>query len=521
MPNVMISLEQVRNMVREAVDGPPDMNRIMNAKSIVHQLMMKEPDNWLFLMWMAGILNRLGEYPIAISLLYRAAQLTGESRADIHNNIGGMYRRLNRNDRALEEFMEGLKSKPDDPDILNNMATLYVNEGDPVTGEEYIKKALLINPGKPHPHWNNSLLQLEQENFGVGFSEYVWGHVTKDRPAKQYIDRRGRSVPWWYGQHVRTLVVFGEQGVGDEVMFLSMVSDIRLFCDKLILDVHPRLENLLKRTFSCDKDITIYGTRKEWDKIPDWGVEHEMDAKASLGTCAKYMRSNIALFPGTGFIKPNIEMTEEASRLIPGDGPLVGVAWIGGVMSTRKDQRAIPLDTLEPIFRSIPDARLLSLQYTNNKDDCDRFYDKTGIRIHHFPEWTETMFNQFYDVLSPEGTFIGRYKDKDQAKISMSGVPGSKLELVAGPAFDLDRLFSMINACRAVVTVNQSNVWFGGALGKPIFTLTPAKCAWRYGSRRRDTVWFKSVMQYRQTGDDWTTAIDNLSNDLRNFIYES
>lgn len=504
--------------MHEAVDGPPDMNKITTAEGVINQLLTKEPDNWMFHSWMAGIHNRVGKYPSALAHLFLASQMRTGKMPDIWNNIGGIYRRLNKNDRAREMFEKGLLESPDDPDILNNLGTLYVNEGTASDGMKYVDMALGVNPGKPHPHWNRSLLLLEQEQFAEGFSEYVWGHITRDRPSKQYVDSRGRNVHWWQGERVDTLVVFGEQGVGDETMFLSMVPDIRMFCNKLILDIHPRLVSIMKRTFASDPNIFLYGTRKEWDKVPEWAAEHIIDAKASLGTCAKFLRYDESLFPGKGYVIPNKVMTQEASWLIGGGGPLIGVSWVGGVMSTRKDLRAIPLKEMLPIFNMFPDARWMSLQYTPNGSDCEAIESTHGVKIYHFPDWTETTYQQYYDVYDSSNNRIARYHEKDQAKHAMLGMKGSRMEHIPGPAFDLDKLFSMINACDAVVTVNQSNVWFGGALGKPIFTLTPSRCAWRYGSTRTDTVWFKSVQQYRQVGDDWTPAIESLANDLRRFL---
>lgn len=519
MPSLVLTLDDIRRLVAEAVDGPPNQQKLNNVEGLVHQLLTKDPDNWMFLLWMAGILNRTGRFGVALALLARAGDLRGGGRADIHNNMGGIYRRLNLVDKAEAMFMLGLEEDPANPDILNNLATLYVNEGSASKGLEFINRALEINPGKPHPHWNGALMHLEQEDFAKGFDEYVWGHVTMDRPAKRYVDSRGRDVHWWYGQKVGTLLVFGEQGVGDEVMFLSMVPDILLFCDRLILDIHPRLMSVVKRTYRNDPRVIIYGTRKEWDIVPEWGSRYEIDAKASLGTCAKYLRYDKSLFPGTGWIEPNEELTQEAKWLIPGDGPLIGVSWVGGVLSTRKDLRAIPLSGLMPVFSSVQNARFMSLQYTAHGGECEELEKNTGIQVKHFPDWTETQYRQYYDVFNSDGVRIARYGEKEPAKQAMLGMQGARLELIPGPAFDLDRLMSMINACDAIVTVNQSNVWFGGALGKPVFTLTPSKAAWRYGKHgRSDTIWFKSVRQYWQEGDDWAPTVERLAADLKEFV---
>jgi hypothetical protein len=68
--------------------------------------------------------------------------------------------------------------------------------------------------------------------------------------------------------------------------------------------------------------------------------------------------------------------------------------------------------------------------------------------------------------------------------------------------------------------VNQSNVWFAGALGHPTLCLTPSKAAWRYGLDRPDTAWFASIRQYRQQGDDWQPAYQALIRDLQEHLWQ-
>jgi hypothetical protein len=69
----------------------------------------------------------------------------------------------------------------------------------------------------------------------------------------------------WDGDRGKRIVVYGEQGIGDEIMFASCVPDLQAMSELVVLDCHPRLTTLFKRSFGID----CYGTRK--DEWLNWG----------------------------------------------------------------------------------------------------------------------------------------------------------------------------------------------------------------------------------------------------------
>lgn len=516
MPIAVMTSGQLQAMVAEALDGPFDQRRLDISHEILTQAILKEPDSFWLNFWLAGVKNRVGDIIGSTALLQRCLGLEGARVLEVWNNLGSIWRRVNVTEKAREAFFNAHEADGENPDVLNNMGTLFVNEGDPKTGEKYLREAIAIQPGHTHANWNLSLCLLEQQIWGEGFERYVWGLATGDRPSKPYIDCTGRPVKWWNGEKVKTLVIYGEQGVGDETMFLSMVPDILEFCDTLIIDVHPRLYNIAKRSFLHYGNVFVYDTRKSYGESPEWCKQYKIDAKAPLATCAKYLRYDESLFVPAkgGYLKPSSMLINEARSMIGASGPVVGISWVGGVTTTRKDLRSIRLEELLPIFKANPDVTWVNLQYTDTTEEVMAFQERHGITIHTFPEWVITDHNRWYSV-SRDGNEIFRARDKEVAKQQTAGMTGITIEENRGPAFDLDRMFALIKVTDVIVTVNQSNVWFGGALGHPTMCLTPSRAAWRYGLERDDTAFFSSVRQYRQKHDGvWTQPIQELASDL-------
>ena len=336
--------------------------------------------------------------------------------------------------------------------------------------------------------------------------------MTGDRPRKRYVDKRGREVHWWDGKPTGTLVVYGEQGVGDEVMFASMVPDLQLLCDRLILDCHPRLEGIFKRSFP---GVIIRPTRKLYKEVPDWSSEYDIDAKHSIASTAKWLRYDEVLFPKRPYLEIDWNLADRISNQYSLKQNVVGISWVGGVHSTRKDLRAVHLKEWLPLFKANPDAIWVSLQYTSDHAEHDLKWlkDEHGIDVLRLPEYTETRYQESFDVLRGDEvmrTFTNKYQAKGYAKDN-----GWEMRHNKGPAFDLDRLFALMACCDAIVTVNNSTAHFAGAAGLKCFTLTPSAPAWRYGMGRRDMPFYSadSVVQYRQTADGW--PMDELAYDLQ------
>lgn len=514
MGMIQVTLDDIHAKIKRAIKEG-DNEAFQQAEGLLHQIINQNPDHWLPLFHLAGLKLHTGLHGEAVALFHRANELSGNKVPELFNNIGTCYRRENLDDKAEEYFLKALELKDDDPDLYNNLGTLHINNGDPEVAEDYFRKALALDPAHVHAHWNLGLALLEQEKFGEGFDEYAWGQFSKDRMNKDYGD-----ALWWDGKahNDGTLVVYGEQGIGDEIMFASMLEDVaRRYGGRIILDCHPRLESLLRRSFP---GITVYPTRKELT-CPDWAQKEQPTHKVAMGTMGRYVRREVADFPQRAYLRADPDLTAEYEtwlRLI-GPEPYLGLGWVGGHKKTRKDLRAIRLTEFVPLLEQVP-GTYLSLQYTaHGREDTRRVLEDSGHRIWHFPEVVEASMWEKWEIVSEDGEVLAEFNDKQIARSYQAGYrQPTTLRHTAGPAYNYDDTAAFVQAIHnlggVIVTVNTSLVHLCGALGVDCYTLTPNKPAWRYGLTRKDMVMYGSIRQYRQDkADNW--PFDDLITDLK------
>jgi len=73
---------------------------------------------------------------------------------------------------------------------------------------------------------------------------------------------------------------------------------------------------------------------------------------------------------------------------------------------------------------------------------------------------------------------------------------------------DFDGMAAMIDALYLVVTVDTSVGHVAGALGKPVWILTPFAANWRWGLERTSTRWYPTARLFRQRhAGDWTGVV--------------
>jgi Flp pilus assembly protein TadD len=87
-----------------------------------------------------------GDYAQAVALFGELAELDPR-RPDVLNTLGAALCRLNRYQEAEQRYREAIEIDPVFPDALCNLATLL--QGDPQGAEEYLRRALRVNPKHP------------------------------------------------------------------------------------------------------------------------------------------------------------------------------------------------------------------------------------------------------------------------------------------------------------------------------------------------------------------------------------
>ena len=318
--------------------------------------------------------------------------------------------------------------------------------------------ALALQPDAALPRFGRSLLQLYRGRFAAGWDDYEarWrsdafvagcsavmpaGMIPHLAPRPSPSDLAGRRV-----------LVVGEQGIGDQLMFASMIPDLAQIAADVVCVCDPRLVRLLGASFD---NVTV--------RDPTGG-DVEADVAIAMGSLGGAFRREAADFPGAAYLRPRPEVRARwAERLGPRRARLrVGISWRGGVPGTGEHRRSLQLDQLGPVLDA-PDCEFVSLQYGEVSQEV---IAANANRAHPIR------------LLPPA--------DIDD------------LEDLAGLMANLD----------AVVSVQNTVVHLAGALGKTAFALLPHRANWRYTAGRETMPWYRSVRLIRQAEPGaWTPVV--------------
>jgi hypothetical protein len=345
-------------------------------------------------------------------------------------------------DMAMVLCKKALAIDPKDKHALGNMSLIHLLKCEPKKALAYGELALeqdMEHEAVFH-HMTYAKLMLGQWKEGWEGHQHILGKV-KTR-SERFYENKGVMLPRWDGTPGQRVLVYGEQGIGDEVSFASCIPDLESVSKLVVLDCDARLEKLFKQSFP---NVKVHGTRFKDPTV--WIDDYELDARVAIGDLPMFFRNSDGEFPGKPYLK--------AEPLEIGRKPVIGIAWTGGIPNTGSAKRSLSLETLEPIFRSC-DATWVSLEYKDRNDEVQAFHEKTGIYIHQ-----------------PEEARAKDYADTAR--------------LVAG--------------CDLVVSVTTAVVHLAGALGKECWCLVPSKPRWWYGLSGDTTPWYKSVQFFRQERD--------------------
>lgn len=410
------------------------------ALKLCNEVLDEDFDNDMALFIQGYILMQTEKFGLAYNLFQRCAQLR-PNQTEIYNNMG-MCLEIDYPERAMECFDKALAIHPKNHHAMINKALMHLKRAEPEKCVKLCTEALRIDPSSRAAHDNKAQGLLMLREWAHGWDEYTHSWGGKHRRKRDF-----DGLPEWEGQENATVIVYGEQGLGDEILFASCVPDLREMSKQVILECDRRLQNVFERSFG----VEAFGTRyDERSPITDW---HKADYVISAGELPRFFRRTHRSFPGDAYLKPDHERCVQWQALLKTmPGLKIGLAWTGGLKNTGKAERSIDLDTLAPLF-DLPHT-FVSLEYKEP--------DLLGYPIKH---WSRAV-------------------DK---------------------SVDFDDTLALINELDLVISVTTTVVHAAGALGKECWCLVPKHPSFRF-HLSGDMPWHKSVKLIRQT-DTWEDVV--------------
>jgi len=435
-----------------------------HAWGIAEMLMDRSPDSAAGLMLATFVAWKMGKHTLSYQLAIRTTQVA-PLNAQAWMRLGIAANEIWQMDAAETAFKHGLrlsKDKGESSALHLNYSALLLDTGRFAEAEEHARKALDFNPSSEKAKANMGLSLLGQRKW-TGWDLY--SH-TLGLPGRRKT-RFAQEGPW-DGTKGLTVALYGEQGIGDELSFASMVPEAIRDSKRVILDCDAKLEHLFRRSFP---EATVHGTR--WERVLDWPVEDRTpDASLALGELGRLYRRTDESFPGTPYLVADpIRRQMWRSEFDRKGKPAIGIAWTGGVPWTGAKFRTLSLEQLKPLFNSV-DAQWVSLQYKDAAKDIATFRKRNlGVDLVQYP-WA---------TLTP----------------------------------DYDDTAALVAELDLVICIQTAVAHLAGALGKECFVLLPKNSQWRYGTSG-DIPWYKSVRVFRQRSlQDWHGPIGEVIGRIR------
>ena len=372
-----------------------------------------------------------------------------------YNNMGNAQRDNGDLDAALDSYKQALNIKPS-AETHFNMGIALTEKGDLETAMESYKRAIRIKSNYADAHMNKASLHLRLLDFEAGWLSYEWRwKVLKEVP--QFLET---SKPLWKPSMRQRVLLWGEQGLGDEIMFASLILDMHSLSSKLIVQTDERLVDLFKRSFPDDIDFRPH------DEVVS---ETEYDAHMPLGSAPLYFRQTIESFKGRSegwlFACSTRAKTLRSELLRDDSEVLIGISWHTTAHLNGAQNRLISLNQIAQMLQA-PKVRLVSLQYGDFVNEIKKLSTDCGIKVAQVTE---------IDNMN-----------------------------------DIDGLAALISACDRIVSIDNATVHLAGALGKETKVLLPHDCEWRWGQSTQDSYWYDSVQLHRQVIiGDWEYVIKN------------
>jgi tetratricopeptide (TPR) repeat protein len=405
-------------------------------------------------------LRELGRFEDALANCRMALDLNPDY-AEAHSNLSGVLKELGQLDASLQHAKRAIEINPNLAVTHNNLGNVLQNLGNPLEAINCYRHSLELKPNYTLARYNLGYSQLSCGQMKAGWENHEFRTIAgKDRYA---------YIPAWSGEELsgKSILIWGEQGIGDEIMFASMYGEIIAKAGQCIIECAPKLVPLFTRSFP---GAQVIGK----SILNQLNTLTHIDFQCAAGSLARWLRPTLASFPLiNNWLKPDpLRISYWKNQLNQlGSGPKVGFCWRS---SLTKGERSLHYTQLAQWGKVLatPGIHFINLQYDQCSTELNQAQQQFGVPLHVFTE-------------------IDMYHDLDETAALIS-------------ALDL-----VISAPTSVYTIAAGlgvDTWVMTS-GTPWFTHGTDNCPW-YPTLRLFT---------RQWDQNWEAILIKISEQLHNF----
>ncbi len=391
----------------------------------------------------------LKNYPHALKLFNQSLELDSQN-IEVLNNLAITYKNKKDHTHAKNTLIKALELNPNIPLTLNNLGLIFEETNQLDEAIKYYQKSQQLDHNPANSH-NLGLAQLKTQDFNNGWSNYE-SRWEIDSFKKKLI---ATKKPRWNKEKCASILIWGEQGIGDEILYTSMINDLAGYCQKIYYAcLNHKILSLFQRSYKSIQVLSM-------DDITDDDFFEFHIPVASLG---QFFRSSHNSFPALNqSIVADKKIIDKFQ--LNTDLPLIGMSW----RSNAGEEKNINLSEFEPLANG-------------------RF----------------ELVNLQYQITGKEKKALEAMNIKHQHDFDLFN--------------DLEATCALIDCCDYIVTSSNINAHIAGALSKPTFLLSAkgVKQFHYWCSPTNRSLWYPSVQIVHQSkASDWHQEFTFIRNQLK------
>ena len=388
---------------------------------------------------------------------YKKAILIDKNNYNAYFNLGNLYKRIARLEDSIEYFSKAILINKNHYIAYHNRAVvkeLLLKFDEAI---EDFDEALKINPKYSNSFFFKAITQLKIGDYENGWKNYEhrWGSTNFPSPKREF------KQPCWNGidnLNDKTILLHGEQGLGDNIHFVRYFNLIKLKAKKVLLHIDKKLVQLFK---DSNFGNNIFSNDQ---KLPDFDVHCPL---LSLPFKCSTTLKNIPF--NKKYIFPKEDKVIKWKKIFKNDFLNIGINWQASNISDLDKGRSTKLKYFYDISL-LNKVKLFSLQKFNGLEQIKENIGRIKLNI--------------IDSFDEEAPFV------DTAAI--------------------------IENLDLVITCDTSIAHLSGAIGKKTFLLLQENSEWRWLRDIDYSPWYSSIKIYRQKNQgDWSNVFDEVKKDIK------
>lgn len=385
--------------------------------------------------------------------------------ADAWSGLGHALMGLRRFDEAVDAYGKAAALQPGNAHLHANLGVALRRMGSSDAAVQTLRRALELDHGNHFASWNLANALLEQGALAEGWQHYDARWKRPDAPPRRFAAKGGKPTSG-------RALIWGEQGVGDEILYAGMAAEVAGRGVDVTLAADKRLVGLFRRSFPglnvCGREDPSHWHGQAFDHI------------LPSGDLCAWLRRDWTAFPDhRGYLKADAARTALYRNLLEqrsgASALIVGIAWRSRNPEFGAEKSAALADW-GPLLR-VPRTTFVNLQYGDVGAECDQVGQRLGVRLVRLPE------PDLHD--------------------------------------DLDGLAALQAACDLIITTSNVTAHLAGALGRPGWVLLPRRIGrlWYWFHHRNDSPWYPSLSLIPQSRDgEWAGAMEAAAERLRGMV---